>query len=292
MRVILEDEAIRRQLNELVKAITNVDSTGVPPRPQIDTHYHELSDWTTDTGILMHRCSLHIQRHVDAPPSATSQRTKDEPPDWQCQAWDEVRERCGSLHYFHDAPLDGGIASGSDATTRTLAALLGAVLGRRWSATNARVAMCGGLGQEALLPFNPRPDLDDAGFVYCKMGSSRPTLSIWTLWTAMAVIKGDVEIGHLHAIHDGLDCSTFCDMAKANSQRWKCNAFAGTSEKAFATNIRHHYLVAFHLHLRDFGLTSLCARSAENPKASRQFHPLTLNVLERPRERGPRHGAD
>ena len=58
------------------------------------------------------------------------------------------------------------------------------------------------------------------------------------------------------------------------------------SVAAFATNLRYHYLVAFHLSLRRDGATDMCMRSAENPKASRQFHPLTLNVLENAKARG------
>ena len=52
------------------------------------------------------------------------------------------------------------------------------------------------------------------------------------------------------AIHDGLDCTTFTDMAISNSERTTSNAFFGTSPQAFATNLRYHYLMAFHLFLQ------------------------------------------
>ena len=48
----------------------------------------------------------------------------------------------------------------------------------------------------------------------------------------------------------------------------------------------YHYLMAFHIFLQERGQTDLCARTAENPKATRQYHPLTLNVMEKPKEDG------
>lgn len=95
-----------------------------------------------------------------------------------------------------------------------------------------------------------------------------------------------INVGDLHAIHDGLDCTTFTDLAKAKHERRDTNAFAGTSKEAFLTNLRHHVLVALHLFLRNQGSTDRCVRSAENPKASRQHHPLTVGVLELPKPRG------
>ena len=44
--------------------------------------------------------------------------------------------------------------------------------------------------------------------------------------------------------------------------------------------------MAFHLFLHQSGLTDLCARSAENPRATRQFHPLTMHVMEPPKTEG------
>jgi hypothetical protein len=55
---------------------------------------------------------------------------------------------------------------------------------------------------------------------------------------AMAVIKEEINVGDLHSIHDGLDCTTFTDMAISNSERTVANAFFGTSPQAFATNLR------------------------------------------------------
>ena len=44
--------------------------------------------------------------------------------------------------------------------------------------------------------------------------------------------------------------------------------------------------MAFHLFLHQQGQTDLCIRTAENPKATRQFHPLTMNIMERPKVQG------
>ena len=103
---------------------------------------------------------------------------------------------------------------------------------------------------------------------------------------AMAVIKGYVNVGDLHAIHDGLDCSTFTVLAKSHNQRHPGNAWCGTSKESYATNLRHHYLIALHLFLLKMGSTRTCSRSAENPNAGRQFHPLTVNVVELPKAQG------
>ena len=40
-----------------------------------------------------------------------------------------------------------------------------------------------------------------------------------------AVLKQEVNLGDLHAIHDGLDCSTFTVMAKSRNQRQRGNAW-------------------------------------------------------------------
>ena len=54
---------------------------------------------------------------------------------------------------------------------------------------------------------------------------------------AMSVIKGDINVGDLHAIHDGFDCKTFTDMS-SRAVRQISNAFFGVSPEAFATNLR------------------------------------------------------
>ena len=76
-------------------------------------------------------------------------------------------------------------------------------------------------------------------------------------------------------------------MAKSTHRRYAANSFCGTSALAFATNLRHHYLIAFHLYvLERQGASVPCIRTAENPKAERQLHPLTLNVLEQRKDNG------
>ena len=64
------------------------------------------------------------------------------------------------------------------------------------------------------------------------------------------------------------------------------NHFMGTSEAALDTNLRYQYLCALHLHLRDQAQTEHCMRSGENPKAERQYHPLTRYVFEESKANG------
>ena len=145
--------------------------------------------------------------------------------------------------------------------------------------------------KEAVKPsFSPYPEyrpLHEGGTIKCLNGLDENNfIHLDFLDFAMGVISGELNIGDLHAIHDGLDCSTFTDMASASSQRRPENAFMGTSVEAYATNLRYHFLAAFHLFLKQNGQTQHCARSAENPTAARQYHPLTLNVLEKPKADG------
>ena len=62
----------------------------------------------------------------------------------------------------------------------------------------------------------------------------------------VAVLLRKVWPRELHAIHDGLDCSTFSSMALSKSARFPSNFSAGTSPKACDTNLRLHMLIAFH----------------------------------------------
>ena len=133
--------------------------------------------------------------------------------------------------------------------------------------------------------FEPQPDYDKTGQVLT-LNQLKETRFIHLdfLDFAMAVIDHRINVGELHAIHDGLDCTTFTDMAISESERTSSNAFFGTSAQAFATNVRHHYLMALHLFLHENGQTDLCVRTAENPAATRQYHPLTMNVMEAPKK--------
>ena len=76
------------------------------------------------------------------------------------------------------------------------------------------------------------------------------------------------------------------DQANAKSERQPCNYFMGTSREAWDTNLRYHYLAAIHLQLQLQGSTENCIRTAENPQAARQFHPLTRHIFERPKATG------
>ena len=95
---------------------------------------------------------------------------------------------------------------------------------------------------------------------------------------AIAVLSDKVDLGDLHALHDGLDCTTFGSMARERHKRYPSNAFCGTSDLAYETNYRHHLLYALHLHQRRRG--NLLVASMENPEADRQLHPLTRCVAE------------
>ena len=135
--------------------------------------------------------------------------------------------------------------------------------------------------------FETKPEYDEGGQVRVLNGLSRSHfLHLDFLDFAMAVLGDHINVGDLNAIHDGLDCTTFTDMALSSSQRAQSNHYFGTSNKAFETNLRYHYLVAFHLFLQKVKATDLCMRSAENPKATREFHPLTTNLLEKPKADG------
>ena len=107
---------------------------------------------------------------------------------------------------------------------------------------------------------------------------------------AIAVIVGDVDLGELHGLHDGLDCTTFTDIAKSSHHRHSWNAYSGQSKDSYYTNLRQNYLYALHLFQASRGDPSkqLLVVSMENPKATRQFHPLTINV---PQRRLHPHGA-
>ena len=108
-----------------------------------------------------------------------------------------------------------------------------------------------------------------------------------------ALASADQLLAFLHALPTlchicrAPHSTTFTQMAKSKHRRYLANSFCGTSELAFATNIRHQYLVAFHLYVLDRQGSSVpCIRTAENPKAERQLHPLTQHVLEQPKANG------
>ena len=310
IRVQLGDAAFQQQLAELMGAITLIEETGCP-RPEIVTHWHGHTTWGTSTSLLLERCKLHADLYRDHPPSNPTSQPKiaGEPLGWRCTTWAQVKARLGDLdvinkHRELDPPAADEPSSSTgqppraglskEATTpctrpRTLELYCGRA---GWSAAFMRVG-CESYfvdwDRDAVTPsFNTKPEYDEkTGLIVHKNGlSASHFVHLDFLDLAVGVLLGELELGDLHAIHDGLDCSTFTDLAKSKSQRHVSNAFCGTSIAAYATNLRQQFLVAFHLALRRDGATGLCMRSAENPKASRQFHPLTLNVLERSKAEG------
>lgn len=103
---------------------------------------------------------------------------------------------------------------------------------------------------------------------------------------AIAVISEDVDLGVIHAMHDGFDCTTFTYMAKAIHGRDADNAMCGGTRLCYETNLRHHYLYALHLFQQARGEHQLLVTSMENPQAGRQYHPLTLRLAEQPQYLG------
>ena len=90
------------------------------------------------------------------------------------------------------------------------------------------------IDREAVAPsFAVKPSYHEStGLVQCKNGLKESRfIHLDFLDFAMAVIKGAVNVGDLHAIHDGLDCSTFTIMAKSINQRHPGNAWCGITKQ-------------------------------------------------------------
>jgi hypothetical protein len=290
--------------------------------------------------VLLRRCQDHIQKHYNNEPPSKGEYRKDEPDGWRCDSWEEVRRRCGSLDVFggHETQTgassalvvsnDGGarMLDGDATTPNSRPRTLELYAGRGgWSANHVRQGCDSWYlewDRKAIEPsFSEKPEYHEhSGMVLCKNGLDPSKLiQLDFLDLAMAVLKQEVNVGDLHAIHgerygqplplvpispllcpslccwshismctwvcatftDGLDCATFTDLAKSTSQRLPSNAFAGMSAKAYRTNIRYHYLCALYVFLdKRLGSMDNCVLSGENPKAARRFHPLTRNVLE------------
>jgi hypothetical protein len=290
--VSVEEPAFAQQLLELLGAINGLEEDQLP---ELLTHYHDLSPWGTDVELLDARCQRHCARFDQAPPSASSPRYKGEPAGWRCQTWDEVAERVGSLNILREG--DGSSGDDSEVANDgvepgTIPRTLELYCGRAgWSSHHKK------RGSDAWFididrkcvegSFEQRPEYMDSGEILCyNQLSESHFIHLDFLDFAMAVLTDRVNIGDLHAIHDGLDCKTFSKIAKSSSQRYTSNSFCGTSASAFATNLRHQYLIAFHRYVLGRQGATPCVRTAENPEAGRQLHPLTTNVVEVPKARG------
>ena len=277
---------------------------------------------------------------------------------WRCRSWDEVKKRAACIDIlspFASAPAgpdDNAVAEVANNSSARSAGRRGKEVARPCTIPRTLELYCGRAGYSShqkkmgnsafFLDWNkeyvqrsfaPMPDYDEGGQVLTLNGlDERSFIHLDFLDFAMVVITKEIDVGNLHAIHDGLDCTTFTDMAVSNSERIAANAFFGTSPEAFATNLRcdapampgrarptvplslttddgyslsrlpvctttanhahttshhrYHYLMAFHLFLHQQGQTDLCVRTGENPKATRQFHPLTTGLMEQPKAQG------
>ena len=320
--------AFVRQLTEVLAVIHSFADFGPELPTYYLGGHNMPGEWPTDSEMVLKRAVRMADKFTTPPssrdawpsPRKMGESSSSEPKGWRCKTWEEVRLRCGSLHILcqdDDDQINGGDgdAGGSKkkkgkkrtstdkevtepcTRPRTLELYCGrASLSAHHQRRGAHAWFVDWDREVVEKSFAKTPeyfDLDDAfgngGRVHCVNGlDERRFIHLDFLDLAMALLKSVVDVGHLHAIHDGLDCTTFTPMAKSNHERDPENFFAGTSEKAFITNVRQHFLVAFHLRLHQNGQTKHCCRTAENPadNARRQYHPLTTNVLEAPKRDG------
>ena len=288
-----DSPAFARQIKEVLAAIKSPIDYG----PELPTYYFggrgKNGEWPTDPAILLERAVKMADKFRGRPPSALdewpSPRKMGDPSSASRKAFAAPPgKRCGAAA----EPLTYAARRTARAPTappiknwrsrahgpHTRALLRASILvahhwprrhwfvdwDRRWSSHRST---------------RRQYFLDDphgnGGRVHCINGlEHRRFIHLDFLDFAMAVLLGEVNLGELHAIHDGFDCTTMTMMATSEHERHTSNFFAGTSEKAFITNVRHHFLVAVHLQLQMCGQTTHCCRTAENPADAgrRQFH--------------------
>ena len=308
-----DSPAFARQIMEVLAAIKSPIDYG----PELPTYYFggrgKNGEWPTDPAILLERAVKMADKFRGRPPSARDEwpsprkmgdPSSAEPKGFRCSTWEEVRRRCGTLDIRCQEDSKGAnrTSNGKEVAEpctrpRTLELYCGrASLSAHHQRRGAHAWFVDWDRTVVEPSFNSTPEyfpLDDphgnGGRVHCINGlEHRRFIHLDFLDFAMAVLLGEVNLGELHAIHDGFDCTTMTMMATSEHERHTSNFFAGTSEKAFITNVRHHFLVAVHLQLQMCGQTTHCCRTAENPADAgrRQFHPLTRNVLEKPKRDG------
>jgi len=256
----------------------------------------------------MARVDKHIANHERQPPSASADSHVMSKEAWRCESWEQVQQRAACIDILSHMQGSVGFADHPPCASARHPSSRSCASEAASPCTQPRVLelYCGRgglsahhhkMGSAAFFldwnreyvskSFHEMPELDAGGQVFALNGLSESNfIHLDFLDFAMAVIDNKINVGSLHAIHDGLDCTTFTDMAVSNSERTTANAFFGTSASAFATNLRYHYLMAFHLFLHNRGQTDHCVRTAENPRATRQFHPLTMNVMEKSKSEG------
>ena len=78
-------------------------------RPKLPTCYWwsavpSAPEWDTNLDVLLDRTSRHITRHYrKAPPSCNAPKVDNEPKDWRCESWEQVRKRCHSIDILREA---------------------------------------------------------------------------------------------------------------------------------------------------------------------------------------------
>ena len=213
-----DEEAFAQQLHELLGAINNVEEEEFQFTPELATHYHQLtSGWGTDVQVLRDRCIRHCNRYEDAPWSATSPRMDKEPEGWRCRTWEEVVERFGTLDILSKASGDGRNdledtrVSDDDLQPGTTPRTLELYCGRAgWSAHHKKRGCDAWFldnDRASVEPaFADKPEYMEDGNILSLNGlDTTKFIHLDFLDFAMAIIKNLVNIGDLHAIHDGLD---------------------------------------------------------------------------------------
>ena len=210
----LDAPEFAQQLHEILGAADNIIEDECVP--EMATHYHDMK-WGTDVQVLYNRCLLHCERYADKPTSASSAwaQSDREPEGWRCQSWDEVIERIGSLNILSDYKASGDEDDDEESealqpgtTPRTLELYCGRA---GWSAHHKRRgsdAWYVDIDKKWVTPSfaNSKPEYMEDGTIMCLNGLDREKfIHLDFIDFAMAVLTNRVNIGDLHAIHDGFD---------------------------------------------------------------------------------------
>ena len=209
-----DDALFAQQLHEILGACNRIESRPFEFTPELSTHYHALTAWCTDPQILFDRCMRHCSRYEEKPMSSSCLwvQTEKEPEGWRCETWDQVVERIASLNILHDdqdgsegEELDDGPKPGT--TPRTLELYCGRA---GWSAHQKKrgsAAWFLDIDKTCVEPsFAAKPDYLEDGTVLCLNNLDKSKfIHCDFIDFAMAVLTDRVNIGDIHAIHDGLD---------------------------------------------------------------------------------------
>lgn len=212
----LADPEFAQQLYEILGAANRIEDELF--LPELATHYHVecVDKWGTDVQVLYDRCIRHCDRYVDRPMSARGEwaQLDKEPEGWRCKTWDEVIERVGTLNILIDPEASGDDeeddhdALEPGTTPRTLELYCGRA---GWSAHHKRRgsdAWYLDIDKKWVSPSftNSRPEYVEDGTILCLNGLDKDKfIHLDFIDFAMAVLTNRVNIGDLHAIHDGFD---------------------------------------------------------------------------------------